>query len=52
MITSNAAQAQNNLTTTALTVNNYLNTRSLTGGINNSHTGISNPWVFPSNNAA
>jgi hypothetical protein len=51
MITSNAAHAQNNITA-ALTVNNYLNSRTLTGGMNNSHTGISNPWVFPSNNAA
>lgn len=51
MITSNAAHAQNSVTTSA-TVNNYLNSRTLTGGINNSHTGISNPWVFPSNNAA
>ena len=50
MITSNAAHSQNNITT-ALTVNNYLNTRCLTGGINNAHTGISNPWVFPANNA-
>ena len=52
MISSNAAHSQGASTTTALTVNNYINTKALTGGIGNNHTGLGNPWVFPSNNAA
>lgn len=52
MITSNAAHSQSSLITAALTVNNYINTKALTGGLGNNHTGLSNPWVFPSNNAA
>lgn len=36
---------------TSTTPNTYIHTRALNAGMSNSHTGLTNPWVFNSNSA-
>lgn len=49
-LSSNAAQMTANILTST-TPNTYIHTRALNAGMSNSHTGLTNPWVFNSNSA-